>query len=186
MSRQTGNGNSGHLVSSFASSATEAHPVPTSQNKQPEHGTGTTSGSGLGRRQIDGGRSDCSRSPSGSSSRSSSPGGASAEPGQTADCRALSGEAENGAGNSETGAGNSSSHTSSNNNNNNNQTTTTCQYQQQIYPWMRRIHLANGTITNLQHTTCHSVVFMPSVCRPIRADSGNVSCVKMKKINVSV
>jgi len=147
VSRHTGNGNGGHLVSSFASTATEAHPVPTSQNKQPEHGT--TSGSGLGRRQIDGGRSDCSRSPSGSSSRSSSPGGASAEPGQAADCRALSGEAENGAGSSETGGGNSSSQTSSSNNN---QTSATCQYQQQIYPWMRRIHLANGTISYLQHT----------------------------------
>jgi len=152
VTRHTGSGNDGHLVSSFSSTAADAHPVPTTQNKQPEHGT--SSGSGLGRRQVDGGRSDCSRSPSGSSSRSSSPGGASAEPGPAVDCRASNGEVENGTGSSEAGGGNSSSvltHTSSTKN----QTTATCQYQQQIYPWMRRIHLANGTITSLHMHSIH-------------------------------
>ena len=150
VSRHTGTGNGGSLVSPFASTAAEAHPVPTTQNKQPEHAS--TSGSGLGRRQTDGSRSDCSRSPSGSSSRSSSPGGASAETGQAADRMALSGEVDNGTGSLETGRGSSNSTISAQTSNNNSQTTSTCQYQQQIYPWMRRIHLANGMTNNLQYT----------------------------------
>jgi len=138
-------GNGSHLVSPFASTAAEAHTVPTTQSKQPEHGT--TSGSGLGRRHVDGSRSDCSRSPSGSSSRSSSPGGGGAERGQATDCR----DVDSGGVSESVG-------------NNNNQTTTTtttttsCQYQQQIYPWMRRIHLANGTFTHLQCTRTHAHV----------------------------
>ena len=164
VSRQTGSGNSGHLVSPFASAAAEAHTVPTTQNKQPEHGT--TSGSGLGGRHVDGNRSDCSRSPSGSSSRSSSPGGASGEAGGAADCR----DAEGG-GVSESGGGNStfSAQTSSSSS----QTTTTnCQYQQQIYPWMRRIHLANGTITLLPATDIITTVMLSCVwCSIFTRDS---------------
>jgi len=147
VSRQTGSGNGTHLVTPFASTAAEAHTVPTTQNKQPEHGT--TSGSGLGRRHIDGSRSDCSRSPSGSSSRSSSPGGASAEPGQAADCRALSGEVDSGGASENGGTGGNSTFSAHTSSSSSQTTTTTCQYQQQIYPWMRRIHLANGTIANL-------------------------------------
>ena len=155
VSRHTGSGNSGHLVSPFTSTATEAHSVPTTKNKQPEHGT--TSGSGLERRHIDGGQSDCSRSPSGSSSRSSSPGGANAEPGQAADCGAFSGDVDNGTASSEAGGGGNGNSTFSTHGNSSKQTSAACQFQQQIYPWMRRIHLANGTITKpttyIHHTS---------------------------------
>lgn len=158
-SRQTGNGNGGHLVSPFANTAADVHPVPTTPSKQPDQGT--VSGSGLGRRHVESGRSDCSRSPSGSSSRSSSPGGASTEAGQGTDCMAMSGEVDSGTATSEGagGRGNSafSAHTgansSSSNSGGNRASATSCEYQQQIYPWMRRIHLANGKlITNLQHS----------------------------------
>jgi len=150
--RQTGSGNrGGHLVSSFANNAAaEVHPVATTQGKQPTERGGITSGSALGRRHVEPVRSDCSRSPSSSSSRSSSPGGASVEPGQAADCRAMGTEVDSGTAPGDTTAPGASQTGSSNSNNT--RMTTSCEHQQQIYPWMRRIHLANGTTTRLQQT----------------------------------
>jgi len=153
-SRQTGSKNGGgHLVSPFAgNAAAEVRQIPTTQSKQPEHGT--TSGSGLGRRHVESGRSDCSRSPSGSSSRSSSPGGGSVEPRHTADCRAMEAEVDSSPATSETAASGAGSSTfSAQTGSGGNRKTASCEYQQQIYPWMRRIHLANGT-TSIP-TTCN-------------------------------
>lgn len=144
----TGNGSGGgHLVAPFAEA-----PHPPAVPNTTEHAKNSTSGSGLGRPgRLDGGRSDCSRSPSGSSSRSSSPGGASGEHGQATECS----EVVNGTVGSDNAAGGRGGAGSSQNGGNNasSQTTatggSTCQFQQQIYPWMRRIHLANGTNSRL-------------------------------------
>jgi len=174
----TGTGNNGgsHFV-------TTTPFVEAQTNKQPPephggcaatsgpHQHGTVSGASMqGRRHVDGGAGnrsdDGSRSASGEgsgSSRSSSPGGAD-------DCdragdAVLDGIAGGGSV-SEGGGTYSGLQTSGGETSSAGTTTTTaatsatgsCQYQQQIYPWMRRIHLANGTstISNRHLYTAHT------------------------------
>jgi len=154
---QTGSKNGGHLVSPpFAAAGAaevQQHQVVTTQTK-PEHASTITSGSAPNRRHVESGRSDCSRSPSGSSSRSSSPGSSTVEPGQGADCRRpVEAPEADGVAAAETmetavsGTGSCSTFAGASNSSGRTTTTTTSEFQQQIYPWMRRIHLANGRYT---------------------------------------
>jgi len=153
--KQTGSRSDGssHLVSPFA----DEHPIATTQSKPDQGAAISVSGLGGRRRHVESGRSDCSRSVSGSSSRSSSPGGDAAT---TGDCRSM--EVDSGSATPETvtsvSAG-STSHSAANNRSGSTTTTTSSyEFQQQIYPWMRRIHLANGMLTSQPVCTAISQV----------------------------